>query len=77
MRCGFLKSQMEGIEAEISSLDKQIAALPEVKVWDVNAAKIKLKETEQKEKEFTEENKESFVFLKEKRELLKQTFRYL
>ena len=73
MRCGFLKSEIFSIEGEVSELDKQIAALPEVRVWDVDAAKNKLVDSKVKLKDYEQENQDSFAFLKEKRQLLKDT----
>jgi DNA repair exonuclease SbcCD ATPase subunit/DNA repair exonuclease SbcCD nuclease subunit len=72
-RCDVLKSQVQQMEKEISELDKQIAASPDLKVWDINAAQANLKDLKEKEGKYQVQNKEVFALLAEKRSLLQKT----
>jgi exonuclease SbcC len=67
IRCDLLKNRLQEAKNRATELEKQIASLPDLKIWDLDAAIKDLEELQQKEEKFSASNKELFLLLAEQR----------
>lgn len=72
IRCDLLKKSVQDLEKTIADVDKRIDACPDLKIWDLDAAKKKLSSLKDNETSLVKRNEEFISFLNEKRELLKR-----